>query len=433
MQLQHAILIPLLTFAFIAFPCDEHDHTATESSSRTILSGNARDGYTLLYNSEPYSIKGVGGDKHLDLLARLGGNTIRTWGVGPETEKLLDKAHQNGIAVTLGIWLQHERHGFNYRNKDKLEEQRQIVLAAVERFKNHPALLCWGLGNEMEGVTGEGADSAIWKEVNYLAEQIKNLDPYHPIISVVANVNPAKIKAIKRYAPEIDILGINAYAGASGLADKLRQYSWDKPYLLTEFGPPGPWEVAHTDWNAPIEPSSFEKMSHYYASHQDVIEDEKQCLGSFAFLWGNKQEATASWFGMLLEDGCKLPVADTMSYLWKQKWPENRSPLLKEADIPFANLKVKATQTFTVRAAYSDPDEDSLDYQWSVFAESSDRRIGGDKEQVPDEFKSSIISVKSRGRATIQMPEKEGAYRLYVTVRDGKGGAAIDNWPFYVK
>jgi hypothetical protein len=328
--------------------------------------------------------------------------------------------------------LQHERHGFSYRDKDNVEKQRQLVLEAVDRFKNHPALLCWGLGNEMEGVIGEGAKSTIWKEINYLAEQIKKRDSNHPIMSVVANVNPAKVKAIKRYAPQLDILGINAYAGASGLADKLRHYRWDKPYILTEFGPPGPWEVAHTDWNAPIEPSSVEKMSHYYASHQDVIEDEKQCLGSFAFLWGNKQETTASWFGMLLADGSKLPVADTMSYLWNQKWPENRSPLLKEADIPFANLKVKAAQTFTVRATYQDPDGDSLDYEWSVFAESSDRRIGGDKEQVPDEFKSSIISVKPEGKARIKIPEKEGAYRLYVTVRDGKGAAAIDNWPFYV-
>ena len=433
MRLQITTSFILLIFTTGTFACSEPDPTTPAETSYVTLSGDARKGYTLLRNGKPYVIKGVGGDKHLDVLAQLGGNTLRTWGVGEETKKLLDQAHQQGLAVTLGIWLQHERHGFSYRDEDKIEEQRQRVLEAIQNYKNHPALLCWGLGNEMEGVIGEGAASTIWKEVNYLAEQIKKLDPNHPVMSVVANVNPAKVKAIKRHAPHLDILGVNAYAGASGLADKLRQYRWDKPYVLTEFGPPGPWEVAQTEWGAPIEPSSFEKMSHYYASHQDVIEDEKQCLGSFAFLWGNKQEATASWFGMLLADGSKLPVADTMSYLWNQKWPRNRSPLLKEADIPFANLKVKAEQTFTIQATYEDPDNDSLAYEWSVFAESSDRRIGGDKEPVPDEFTSAITSVKPSGKATIQIPEKRGAYRLYVTVRDGNGGAAIDNWPFYVK
>ena len=59
---------------------------------------------------------------------------------------------------------------------------------------------------------------------------------------------------------------------------------------------------------------------------------------------GNKQETTASWFGMLLEDGSKLPVADTMSFLWNGIWPENRSPLLDHVEIPFANKYGKSQQ-----------------------------------------------------------------------------------------
>jgi hypothetical protein len=37
------------------------------------------------------------------------------------------------------------------------------------------------------------------------------------------------------------------------------------------------------------------------------------------------------------------------------------------------------------------------------------------------------------GAAEIRMPEKPGAYRLFVTVTDAQGSGAVDNWPFLVR
>ena len=45
---------------------------------------------------------------------------------------------------------------------------------------------------------------------------------------------------------------------------------------------------------------------------------------------GNKQEATSSWFGMLLDTGEKLPTSDAISRAWNDKWPNNRAPILKK-------------------------------------------------------------------------------------------------------
>mgnify|MGYP001166408595 CR=1 FL=1 len=397
------------------------------------IHGDHRKGFELYKDDKIYEIKGVGGDRNLDLLVELGGNTIRTWGVDANTKNLLDRAEELGLMVTLGLWVEHKRHGFDYTNEEDIYKQRERIFDSVKKFKDHPALLLWGLGNEMEGVIGEGSDQDVWSEVNYLARRIKEIDINHPVMSVVANVNPNKVKAIQKYAPNIDILGINAYAGAAGLASRIKDYDWDKPYALTEFGTPGPWEVPLTEWEAPIEPSSLEKMSHYYSTHQEVSDDKKQCLGTYAFYWGNKQEATASWFGLLLSDGSKLPAADTMGYLWSGDWPKNRSPLLKDFDIPFAFKYTKAEKPYSVRVKYKDPDSDRLSYHWTIFEESNDRRIGGDKEEIPQELIDCIIEQKSNGTAEIKIPSKKGPYRLYVTVRDNYGNAAIDNWPFYVK
>jgi hypothetical protein len=74
--------------------------------------------------------------------------------------------------------------------------------------------------------------------------------------------------------------------------------------VITEFGPPGPWEVRKTSWGAPVEPTSTEKAKIYLRNHSGAIAAESaQCLGSYAFLWGHKQEATATWFGMFLPSG----------------------------------------------------------------------------------------------------------------------------------
>ncbi|MBN2164624.1 MAG: hypothetical protein JXR25_03360 [Pontiellaceae bacterium] len=397
------------------------------------LSGDAASGYKLLRNGEPYVIRGVGGERYLDVLAGVGGNTIRTWGIGEHTGELLDTAYENGISVTVGIWLGHERHGFDYNSQNDLKKQREAVVEAVKKYRNHPALLSWGLGNEMEGPTSEGSSPIIWKEINVLAEAIKKLDPNHPVMTVVANINPAKVKAVQTYAPSVDILGVNAYAGAGGIGNNLIALGWDKPYCITEFGLPGPWEVSHTDWNAPIEPSSREKAGYYYVAQKQIMEEERQCLGSYAFLWGSKQEATASWFGMLLPSGEKTITVDSMGRAWTGHWPGNRAPLLKEVNVPFALKRVPARQKFDISVVYSDPDGDPLEYLWEIYEESTDRQTGGDKEQKPEAVASCILKTGPNGTATINTPSKKGAYRLFVTVRDGKNSAAIDNWPFYVE
>ena len=404
-----------------------------QSPSKVKLEGNADSGFKLIRNGKPFIIQGVGGEQHLDVLAGVGGNSIRTWGISDQTGKLLDTAYKNGITVTVGIWLGHERHGFDYTDPSDLKKQRAAMIDAVRKYKDHPALLCWGLGNEMEGPTDEGSNPNIWKELNQLARGIKKLDPNHPVMTVVANINPAKVKAIQTYAPEIDILGVNAYAGAGGIGRNLIALNWKKPYCISEFGLPGPWEVSHTDWNAPIEPTSREKAAYYYVAQQEIMEDTRQCLGTYAFFWGDKQEATASWFGMLLPSGEKLITVDSISRAWTGQWPTNRAPLLKGNDIPFAFKHVEANKQFDISVNYSDPDGDPLTYQWEVYEESTDRRIGGEKEQKPDAIASAIVTTGSNGTATIRTPSQKGAYRIFVTVKDGKGSGAIDNWPFFVE
>jgi hypothetical protein len=108
---------------------------------------------------------------------------------------------------------------------------------------------------------GDGSDPNVWKAVEEIARMVKQVDPNHPTLTVIAELGAEGIKAkqVKALCPDIDILGINSYGGALSLPTRLKASGWTKPYMVTEFGPNGPWEVGKTSWGAPLEPTSTEK------------------------------------------------------------------------------------------------------------------------------------------------------------------------------
>ena len=104
--------------------------------------------WQLLRAGKPYFIRGGGGGGPKALLARCGGNSFRTWGVGADTQRDLDEAQRCGLTVALGCWLGHKDQGFRYDDPRAVARQAQDVRRAVLKYKGHPALLLWGLGNE---------------------------------------------------------------------------------------------------------------------------------------------------------------------------------------------------------------------------------------------------------------------------------------------
>src|SRR5271170_7261377 len=104
--------------------------------------------WVLLRDGKPYLIRGAGGDGSRQLLVEMGGNSVRTWGaddIGPQ----LDEAQRLGLTVTVGIWLRQERDHFSYNNADQVAEQYEKVKSTILKYKDYPAVLMWGLGNEM--------------------------------------------------------------------------------------------------------------------------------------------------------------------------------------------------------------------------------------------------------------------------------------------
>jgi len=421
--LMTGMLVILITGLGFVFNRKPNNSEEKGSSVKIIKSDNH---YQLLYNGEPYFVKGAGGNSHLDLLKKAGGNSIRTWGAD-HAGKILDEANSHGLTVTLGLWLRHESD-FDYNNTSAVKKQQEKILSYVRKYKNAPGLLVWGLGNEIE-LGSNPANASMWKAVNRLAGDIKKIDPNHPVMTVVAEINRKKLDAIKKYYPNIDILGVNSYGPALTVAGRLHDLGWAKPYMLTEFGPVGWWESPKTSWGAPIEANSTVKEGRYLSDYETAVAGHKGwILGSYVFLWGHKWEQTSTWFSMFLpKSEAALGTVDAMSIAWKGNKPENSAPGIISFHSDAGLMKISAGSIHHARVQSRDIDQDTLHYQWEI---RSEKPVKGNKDTIV--YPQDIISQKGDA-LTFKSPGQAGAYRLFVYVFDGKGKAATANVPFYVK
>ncbi len=384
-------------------------------------------------DGQPMRIKGAGGSGDLELLAKSGANAIRTWGVGDETQDLLDAAHANGLQVVLGVWLQHERHGFDYNDDAKVAAQFAHVREAVETYKDHPALLAWSLGNEMEGF-GNGDDAAIWSHVESVAALTKRLDPDHPTMTVMAEVGGSRVQNVHRLCPSIDVVGINSYAGSLSLPQRYRANVPEgfepKPYVVTEFGPPGTWEVGRNAFDAAEELTSTQKADIYANVYERLEQDAELNLGSFAFTWGAKREATSTWFGLFLHDGSKLGGVDALAKVWGGS-VDNHCPTIEPLEVASGSTSAEAGDQLHVKVSADDPDGDAVEIEWTLTGEQETYFTGGDTQPELPEYPDAL-AVGGRS-VTITLPDEPGVYRLYAVARDGRGAAAVANLPLFVE
>ncbi len=411
-------ILPLLLSALLALA---QPVFAAPVEVRVVKNG-AR--YELLRDGKPYLVRGGGGNEHaLESLAAAGGNSIRLWG-DDTLGATLDAAQKLGLTVTAGIWLGQVRQGFDWSDAEGLAKQRDHVRATVEKFKNHPALLMWALGNEMEDP--QGKNGAVWTGINSLAVMVRQLDPHHPTMTVIAEIGGDKVKNIQRLCPEIDILGINSYGGCASLGERYQKLGGTKPYILTEYGPPGIWEVTKDALGSYPEPTSTEKEQIYRKAYQAaVLGQPGVCLGSYAFLWGQKQEATATWFSMFLADGSRLGPVDAISELWTGKAPANRCPAIKSLKLDGVAKGAPGTAVHVSFAA-ADAENDPLKVTWLLQRDAEEFGSGGDKEAAPPTFPNAIVKGDATG-ADLRLPTDGGLYRLFATVHDSHGGAAVGN------
>lgn len=388
--------------------------------------------FTLLRDGEPYYIKGAGGHDYLEELVYLGGNSIRTWSA-EDAQEILDDAHKHGLTVMFGLWVQHERHGFDYNDEVAIQKQLERFTEVVRKYKDHPALLLWGVGNEMDLFY---TNTKVWHAVQDICKMIHREDPNHPTSMVTAGLDSLEVHEVLTKVPDLDIYGFNTYGDIARHSNNIRNYGWKGPYIISEWGPNGHWEVDKTTWGAPIEQTSTEKAASYEKRFKNYISEKKgECIGSYVFLWGQKQETTSTWYGLFTDDGKPTETLDKLYEAWQEKDLANSSPSVENLKLDDKtgrqSIYLKSEDKYDATVDFNDPENDKVKVEWYVYPESNNTKAGGDFESALQPILGTISKRKTTS-AQVTAPKEEGAYRLFVFVIDGDKRTAYANLPFYV-
>jgi hypothetical protein len=388
--------------------------------------------FTIYRNGQPFPVKGAAGYTHLAELKEAGGNTIRTWDT-VNLGAILDEAQRNGLAVIAGLYLppSDELSSF-YNDSAKVNATYRAFRQVVERYKHHPALLVWCLGNEPI-FSFKPRYRPFNRAFNRLLDMIHATDPDHPVTTTMVNFSIWQAMFIKWNIHHLDLISFNIFGELNRLSHKLDKYAWlwGGPFLITEWGTYGPWEVNRTAWGAPIENTSTKKAEQYKQLYGCLPFKNPRFLGALVFYWGQKREVTHTWFSLFDEKGAPAEAVSVMRYLWTGHPVSSQAPrvqyMLLDNRGAADNIMLRPDSTATAILLMQDSLPSRHTLHWEIWQEDWFSDLGRTPLKISD-----TVTNNAGNKLVFRTPLSEGPYRIYVKVSDSKGHYATANTPFYV-
>lgn len=214
-------------------------------------------GRSILVNNNTYIIKGIcyhpvpkGSDKRdfgtinqdLGLMVEAGINTIRVYEPIDDSD-ILDEIHKAGLKLIVG---------FGYNQGGHFDILSGSFLNYVKKYKDHPVILMWELGNEFNYHPEwfEGDLNNWYKAMNEAAELIHNEDFTHPVTTAHGEL-PDNLALSS--SPNIDVWGMNVYRwdNPEDLFAEWKAIS-TKPMYLSEAGGDSYMTIAKDGYEAGV-------------------------------------------------------------------------------------------------------------------------------------------------------------------------------------
>lgn len=379
----------------------------------TVKITGKRGSWVLTVNGKPFYIKGVGcglatgkgGEDYLKLAREVGANAVRTWGADQGTEAYFDAALKYGLMVDAGIWLDKEK---------KINE----IIEYVNKFKDHPALLMWNLGNEAISFTkSEQERVALSKFLEEMVQMIHKLDPDHPVIYTSADV--LDMPYIEKYVPSLDAFGMNIYGSIRVSHTKWYKSTLNIPYIVTEYGPPGPRSVQRDQNGVSIDQPDQAKAAVYRNMTKEMINFKGYNLGGFAFHLGETSRESLTWWNINYKIFKRASFWELYKIYTGGKL-SNKPPRITNFRLSKIN-KIAPGETLNISAEAVDVDSNPLDYTFAVSTVREGILQYYVNEEVLAQFTCEGVNFK------MTAPAEKGVYRVYVFVNDGYGNIAAAN------
>ncbi|MBN1521636.1 MAG: hypothetical protein JW928_03805 [Candidatus Aureabacteria bacterium] len=393
-------------------------------------------GWTLEVDGKEFDLKGAGcgyatkdGTDYLALARDMGANCVRTWGFGQGTKEYLDAAHSYGLKVDAGIWFEHcywrrKKKVFSYVNDvERVEQMERDTLEYVKRFKDHPAVIMWNLGNEALFFALEEEEKiAFCRFLERVAKKVKEIDPLHPVLYTASGTHA--FPYLKKYVPSLDIIGVNTYGGIDGIQAAWKENGFSVPYMITELGPLGPWDCPKDEFGRSIDQADYEKAFRYQHLIEEAESFKGYCLGVFVFYLGATTQESLTWWNLTVGP-YKRESFHVAKKFFTGKDEANKPPfcigLELDKNIVFPEEEVKAF----IKAR--DRENDSLTFDILVGTSKEDILLHKVNEVIP-------VKVLRKGEETVFLaPGQPGVYKLHAYVYDGNGNVSTRSVCFQVE
>jgi beta-galactosidase/beta-glucuronidase len=287
--------------------------------------------YTLRVDGQPAIVQGMGYNpwyaelpsderrqyyrRDFGAMREIGVNTLEGWFQPQFDEVTLDEAHRQGLKVIMPFELNHD---YDYSDPAVKAMFREQVTAWVLRYREHPAVLMWGPGNEVmhrlifpTAVQGQRDPAREQRADDFAAfyveliDMIRQLDPHHPVVYrdaedlYFSRLRQALVKDGTR-RPWF-IYGTNVYT--ERLAEVIERWptqGLDAPLLVSEFSPGG------------VGAAERPNMLGWYWS--TIRAHPKRVLGGVVYTWATRgPEDLDRVFGLTDESGA--PVDGSLAAL----------------------------------------------------------------------------------------------------------------------
>jgi len=409
--------------------------------------------FQLRVAGEPFYVKAACGHEAVAPISAAGGNTIRVYSINPlgDVSDYLKAASDAGIKVVIGIYIaKGNREGTRafYDDPVAVQQQFEQYKVQIDAYKHHEAILAWSIGNEIDPADHPNPEP-IYRAIDQFARYIREVDHYHPAMTSHAGSHQSKIAGVTRWAPHVDIIGINSYERTiMNVYPNVLAAGWTGPYMVTEWSIEQPQqrkaaEGNITSFGSVTEPTSAEKFDRLLAIYNShILARADRCLGSFAFKGAlGAFRITHTWYPILDPNFKPTPAYDAMRINWGGPPPAFTAPKVHTIAIngktPGQSVKVAGAFTSQVTVT-ADPGAE-LEYLIEVRPEVA---MSVNYPPAPIAGLQSVQDSSDPRRFTIStagmVPGR--AYRLFYYVRQLDASAPLGyqavgsaNIPFLVE